>query len=65
MMERISTPQMLKFAVNAEKGVRHSFGCVRSGNYYSFLEEWKILHKALIQPAGGHHPPGLIEEVMK
>jgi hypothetical protein len=32
-------------AVNAEKGVWHCFGCGRSGNYHSFLEEWKDLHK--------------------
>jgi len=32
-------------AVNAEKGVWHCFGCGKSGNYYSFLEEWKSLHK--------------------
>ena len=32
-------------AVNAEKGVWHCFGCGKSGNSYSFLEEWKTLHK--------------------
>lgn len=32
-------------AVNAEKGVWHCFGCGKSGNYHSFLEEWKTLHK--------------------
>jgi hypothetical protein len=64
-MNRISTLQILKFAVNAEKGAWHSFGCGRSGNYYSFREEWKTLHRGVIQPAGGHHPQGLIEEVMK
>ncbi|MFC1930182.1 CHC2 zinc finger domain-containing protein [Chloroflexota bacterium] len=32
-------------AVNAEKGVWHCFGCGKSGNYHSFLEEWETLHK--------------------
>jgi len=45
MMDRISTLQMLNFAVNAERGVWHCFGCGKSGNYYIFLEEWKALYK--------------------
>jgi hypothetical protein len=32
-------------SVNAEKGVWHCFGCGKSGNYHSFLEEWRALQK--------------------
>ena len=39
------TEKTPSFSVNRSGQFFHCFGCGKSGNYHSFLEEWKTLHK--------------------